>query len=131
MIFVDTSAWFASVVPSDSDHRAASLWVEQNTQMLLTTDYVIDETLTLLRTRREAQRAFSLGEAFFSKSLATIYYLTEEDVWQTWQTFHQFADKNWSFTDCASKVVIEKLKLTQAFSFDRHFRQFGSVGIVP
>lgn len=131
MIFVDTSAWFASVVPSDFNHRAASLWVEQNTQTLLTTDYVIDETLTLLRTRREAQRAMSLGEAFFSNALATTYYLTEEDVWQTWQTFHQFADKNWSFTDCASKVVIEKLKLTQAFSFDRHFRQFGSISVVP
>jgi len=131
MIFVDTSAWFATVVPSDADHHAASLWVSQNTQTLLTTDYVIDETLTLLRTRREAQRAISLGEAFFSNGLTTIYYLTEEDVWQTWQTFHQFADKNWSFTDCASKVVIEKLKLTQAFSFDRHFRQFGSAGVVP
>lgn len=131
MIFVDTSAWFASVVPSDADHRAASLWVSQNTQALLTTDYVIDETLTLLRTRREAQRAISLGEAFFSNELSTIYYLTEEDVWQTWQTFQQFADKNWSFTDCASKVVMEKLELIQAFSFDRHFRQFGSISVVP
>lgn len=131
MIFVDTSAWFASVVPSDADPRAASLWVSQNTQALLTTDYVIDETLTLLRTRREAQRAISLGEAFFSNELSTIYYLTEEDVWQTWQAFQQFTDKNWSFTDCASKVVMEKLELTQAFSFDRHFRQFGSTSVVP
>ena len=131
MIFVDTSAWFASVVPSDSDHRAASMWLAQNTQPLLTTDYVIDETLTLLRTRREAQRAISLGEAFFSNGLATVYYLTEADVYQTWQTFKQFVDKNWSFTDCASKVVIEKLNLSQAFSFDRHFRQFGSINVVP
>jgi len=131
MIFVDTSAWFASVVPSDAHHHAASLWVEQNTQALITTDYVIDETLTLLRTRREAQRATALGEAFFSHTLATIYYLTEEEIRQTWQTFRKFADKDWSFTDCSSKVVIEKLKLTDAFSFDRHFRQFGSINVVP
>lgn len=131
MIFVDTSAWFASVVPSDSDYSAASLWVSQNTQPLLTTDYVVDETLTLLRTRGEPLRAITLGEAFFSGALATIYYLTQEDIQQTWQVFRQFSDKNWSFTDCASRVVMNRLGLTQAFAFDRHFRQFGFVNVVP
>ncbi|MCG6136784.1 MAG: DNA-binding protein [Nostoc sp. LLA-1] len=94
MIFVDTGAWFASVVPSDSDHSKASEWLSQNTQPLLTTDYVVDETLTLLKTRREGQRAMILGNAFFAGNLATIYYLTEEDIQQTWQVFHQFSDKN-------------------------------------
>ncbi len=131
MIFVDTGAWFASVVPSDSDHRAASSWMRQNTQPLLTTDYVVDETPTLLRMRKEVQRAIVLGEAFFSGKLATLYYLTEEDTQQTWQVFRQFSDKNWSFTDCSSKVIIERHKLTQAFAFDHHFRQFGSVSVVP
>ncbi|YAF95360.1 MAG: type II toxin-antitoxin system VapC family toxin [Nodularia sp. CChRGM 3473] len=131
MIFVDTGAWFASVVPSDSDHSKASTWLSQNTQPLLTTDYVVDETLTLLKTRREGQRAMILGNAFFAGNLATIYYLTEEDIQQTWQVFHQFSDKNWSFTDCSSKVVIQKLRLTQAFAFDHHFHQFGSVNVVP
>ncbi len=28
MIFVDTGAWFASVVPSDSDHSAAKAWLK-------------------------------------------------------------------------------------------------------
>ncbi|ERT09629.1 hypothetical protein M595_0284 [Lyngbya aestuarii BL J] len=38
MIFVDTSAWFATVVPSDSNYQAANTWIRQNTQPLLTTD---------------------------------------------------------------------------------------------
>jgi|GEM_PF-6085131 hypothetical protein len=91
MIFVDTGAWFASVVPSDSDHNIASGWLSHNTQQLLTTDYVIDETLTLLRTRREAYRAIVLGDAFFSGRIAIIYYLTEEDIQQTWQVFRHFS----------------------------------------
>lgn len=131
MIFVDTSAWFSSVVPSDSDHLAATAWIRGNTQPLVTTDYVIDETLTLLKARRENSRVTTLGDAFFSGQLATIYYLTEADIQLTWQVFRQFSDKDWSFTDCSSKVVMEKLKITQAFSFDRHFRQFGTVAIVP
>src|SRR5262245_44662535 len=43
MIFVDTGAWFASVVPSDRDHPAATRWLSQNTQALITTDYIADD----------------------------------------------------------------------------------------
>jgi uncharacterized protein len=131
MIFVDTGAWFASVVPSDPDYAAASSWLSQNTEPLLTTDYVVDETLTLLKVRGETSRTLRLGEELFRGALATVYYLTEADIDQTWETFRRYSDKDWSFTDCASKVVIDKLNLTHAFAFDRHFRQFGTVTVVP
>ena len=52
-IFVDTGAWFARFVPSDSDHTAARDWFEQNTFPLITTDYVVDELLTVLKVRNE------------------------------------------------------------------------------
>ena len=39
MIFVNTGAWFASIIPSDSDHQNAILWLTNNTQSLVTTDY--------------------------------------------------------------------------------------------
>jgi predicted nucleic acid-binding protein len=131
MIFVDTGAWFASVVPSDSEHEKAILWLNNNTELLLITDYVIDETLTLLRARGENKRSTILGEAFFSDLLATIYYLTAEDISLTWQLFRDYSDKQWSFTDCSSKIIIEKLGIVKAFSFDYHFHQFGSVQLVP
>ena len=131
MIFVDTGAWFASVVPSDPDYEAASRWLSQNVEPLLTTDYVIDEILTLLQRRGEIVRARLLGEKLFTKKLASIEYLSEADINQAWQVFLKFADKEWSFTDCTSKVVIEKFNLTHAFAFDRHFRQFGKVIVVP
>ena len=131
MIFVDTSGWYASAVPTDSDHAAAVAWLGRNTQPLLTTDYIVDETLTLLRARGETRRAMTLGEQFFAGSLAVIYYVTEEDVHLAWETFRQFSDKEWSFTDCTSKVVMEKLHVTQAFAFDHHFHQFGSIHVMP
>ncbi|HLG14092.1 MAG TPA: PIN domain-containing protein [Blastocatellia bacterium] len=131
MIFVDTGAWFASVVPSDADHASASQWLDQNTQPLLTTDYVIDETLTLLRARGESTRAIALGEQFFRGALAKVYFVTEEDIRETWELFRKFSDKDWSFTDCSSKVVMEKLGITHAFCFDHDFVQFGSIVVVP
>lgn len=131
MIFVDTGAWFASVVPTDSDHAAASSWLSQNREPLLTTDYVIDETLTLLKARGEISRARMLGEQLFGGNLATVYYLSEVDIVLTWEIFQRFSDKEWSFTDCASRVVMEKLQIKSAFAFDRHFRQFGTIIVVP
>jgi hypothetical protein len=51
VIFVDTGAWFAAFVPKDADHSAARAWLAGNEAPLLTTDYVLDELLTLLRMR--------------------------------------------------------------------------------
>jgi len=57
MLFVDTGAWFALAVPSDPDHQAARRFIEQNRLRLMTTDYVVDELLTLFRMRQQRQRA--------------------------------------------------------------------------
>lgn len=102
-----------------------------NTEPLITTDYILDETLTLLKARGEYQRAIRLGQNLFNEAEARLYYLTTEDIMAAWRMFLRFSDKDWSFTDCTSKVVMEKLGMTTAFTFDHHFRQFGGITVVP
>ena len=131
MIFVDTGAWYASLVPNDPDHARAAQWLAENHSPLLTTDYVIDETLTLLRVRGERKRALLLGARFFHHDLAEIHKITTAELTLAWKTFEQFNDKDWSFTDCTSKVVIEQLNIEVAFAFDHHFNQFGTIQVVP
>ena len=131
MIFVDTGAWYASLVPTDPDHSRAVQWLANNRFPLLTTDYVIDEILTLLRARGERKRALLLGARFFQQDLVAIHKITTGDLTLAWKTFEQFDDKNWSFTDCTSKVVMEQLDIEVAFAFDHHFHQFGTVQVVP
>lgn len=131
MIFVDTSAWFAAMVPTDRNYPAAARWLANNREPLLTTDYVVGETLTLLRARGEKTRTLTFGQRMFTGRTTTIHYLGEGDVLQAWQVFQKFTDKDWSFTDCTSKIVMEKIGLRQAFAFDQHFRQFSSVTVLP
>ena len=128
MIFVDTGAWYASLVPTDPDHSRVVQWLAANQSPLLTTDYLIDETLTLLRVRGERKRALLLGARFFHHSL---HKITTSDLTLAWETFQQFDDKGWSFTDCTSKVVMAQLGITTAFAFDHHFHQFGTIQVVP
>lgn len=56
MIFVDTGAWFALSVESDPDHLVTTRFIAQNNEPLITTDYVVDELLTLFSVRGEKQR---------------------------------------------------------------------------
>jgi predicted nucleic acid-binding protein len=60
-----------------------------------------------------------------------LHFLTPDEIYTAWQVFHDFRDKKWSFTDCTSKVVMERLACTQAMAFDEHFRQFGEVLVEP
>jgi predicted nucleic acid-binding protein len=45
--------------------------------------------------------------------------------------YERFADKEWSFTDCTSYAVMQRMGILTAFAFDEHFRRFGICGVVP
>lgn len=130
-IFVDTSAWFASFVPGDKFHIPARTWLERNQQRLVTTDYVLDELLTLLVARKEIKRCKFVRASFLKADVAWIEHITVEDFYETWEVHADYVDKRWSFTDCTSLVVMGRLGIRTAFSFDQHFRQFGTVVVVP
>jgi len=65
MLFVDSSGWYAFFVPLDANHRRVRDHLERPAERLLTTDYCIDETLTLLMARNEVHRALEAGGPFF------------------------------------------------------------------
>lgn len=130
-LFVDTSAWFAVLVSSDPNHERAKSWLSANRRDLLVTDYIVDELLTALRSRHENRRALEIGARFFSGKTARTEWVTRSDVQAAWDVFREFQDKDWSFTDCVSQVVMLRLGIDQAFAFDDHFRQFGTVAVVP
>lgn len=124
-------AWFAAFVPNDPDHAAADAWLSRNTDLLVTTDYVLDELLTLMKCRGEFDRAVQAGHSLLDGLVAQIEWVTPGDVQAAWETFRRFSDKGWSFTDCTSRAVIGRLFIPTAFAFDDHFRQFGNVNVVP
>jgi len=87
--------------------------------------------LTLFRARRQPHLAIGVGLRLFARELAQLHFLTADEIASSWDVFRLYTDKRWSFTDCTSKVVMELLGITRAFSFDQHFRQFGNIEVVP
>ena len=130
-VLVDTGAWFAYFVRRDRDHADAMAWVQQNRHPLVTTDFILDELLTLLKLRESQRVAVAAGNLLWTETVAHLERVSSEDLDRAWETFRRFADKDWSFTDCTSKVLIERLQILEAFAFDHHFDQFGTVTRVP
>jgi predicted nucleic acid-binding protein len=129
--FIDTGGWFARFVPSDPDHAAARDWLDRNPGPLVTTDYVVDELLTLLKIRGEYRRALEVGPLLLGGEICTLEWATRADVDEAWRVFSTHQDKGWSFTDCVSLAIISRLRIATALAFDDHFRQFGTVTVVP
>jgi predicted nucleic acid-binding protein len=102
MIFVDTGAWFAAFVLNDPDHLAADVWIAINAEPLITTDYVIDELLTLLKMRGEYQRALRLEASLFAGEIARLVWVVPDDVQEAWTIFQRYQDKGWRIPYTAS-----------------------------
>lgn len=130
-VFVDTGAWFAYFVRRDPDHNLARKWVSNNDSQLDTSDYILDELFTLLKLRESYTVAVAAGKILTEEKICQIIKITTDDFARAWNVFVQFSDKGWSFTDCTSKVIMERLNISTAFSFDEHFEQFGSIVRVP
>jgi predicted nucleic acid-binding protein len=131
MTFVDTNMWYATMVNTEPGHEIARRLLTEHAGRLVSTDYVLDETLTLLRTRGYNRHALALGQGLVLEASARLIHVTREDIAEAWRIFRDYSDKEWSFTDCTSKVVMERLGITTALSFDHHFHQFGSVNVLP
>jgi predicted nucleic acid-binding protein len=129
MIYVDTSAWLAISDVRDGHHAAAirthSELLTGRFGRLITTDYVLDETLTLLRKRvgREPVKRFVLG--LDASPSAQPIWVTPEHYRMAREMFLEQGATTWSFTDCTSFVIMRELGIRTAFSFDRDFQRAG------
>lgn len=131
MIFVDTGAWFARFVPDDPDHSLLETWFAGNDEPLVTSDYCVDETLTLLVARKRLRLSLEVGRGLFEQAVARLHFLTPDQIHRAWVLFQSQARVGWSFTDCTSKIVMDDLRIRTVAALDHHFRQLGNFSIVP
>lgn len=126
--FVDTSAWVALFDSSDKYHPLALSGLDLllgTPVIFFTSDYVFDETVTLLMKRQGKAQAIRYGNWVLSAKNITLIHV-EEAAWQgAWEMWQHYSDKQWAFTDCTSFVLMRQHHLHRAFAFDHHFEQAG------
>lgn len=129
MIFVDTSAWYALEVEDDVNHQAACKFLQQlasgKNGISITTDYILDETLTLLRSRRGLTPATTFIDKVNKSKSIRVFWVNDDLFEKALSVFQKSERKSWSFTDCTSFALMRELGVLETFSFDNHFREAG------
>jgi hypothetical protein len=127
-VFVDTMGWFSLLNRCDAFHDQASAAMERlrlERVPLVTSDYVADETATLLK-MRGAERGLERFFAVLDESSAlTLTFLGPERFREAQRMFLKQRDHGYSFTDVTSFVIMRELQLRHAFTHDKHFREAG------
>ena len=127
-IFVDTSGFYALLVKKDECHEKAQKVLREATKaktLFVTTDYILDETATLLRARSGGHLAGKFFKIVFSSKVCRVEWTDQERFFRTEKFYLKHHDHPWSFTDCLSFCVMGELKLSEAFTNDLHFRDAG------
>jgi uncharacterized protein len=128
VIFIDTGAFIARFIERDQFHKKAlSAWrrIEKRADRCFTSNFVLDETFTLLA--RMASYAFAAQRArsLLCSRLLVVLRPGQDDELAALDLFEKLADQKVSYTDCVSFALMREAGIRRAFSFDRHFDLLG------
>ncbi|BBO31006.1 type II toxin-antitoxin system VapC family toxin [Lacipirellula parvula] len=128
MIFIDTSALLARYVERDQHFAAArECWAEllSSETMLVTSCHVVVETLTLLGRRTDYKFAAERARRLYASTQFTILRATEQSEIDAVAWFERMAGVKASFTDCISFSLMQRLGISDVFTFDDDFTHAG------
>ncbi len=131
-IFFDTWAWIA-IAHKDDDHHTKVLSFYKtfllNKGVPVTTDYVLAETITLLKAKIKPKSVALFIDALLDviKSGNIILERINEERWlKAWELSKKYHDKPYiSFFDFFSFVAMKELKISEALTADKHFEEVG------
>jgi uncharacterized protein len=125
-VFVDTSAFLAVLDADDANHRAARPFWEKvvaGGDTLVSHNYILVETSALVARKLglEALRAFETDIV----PLLRVVWVTR-DIHESAASAQLLASRrSLSLVDCVSFEVMRRSGIRGAFTFDRHFQEYG------
>ena len=131
-LFIDTWGWVAIYNRKEPRHREIGTYYRHFRErggIAYTTDYVLDETLTLLFKRLpfpKAKESLALLEQAIEAGYLRLEWITPHRFEQAKVLRLRFQDKpTISFTDLTSTVVMHELGISEVLTADAHFAQVG------
>ena len=132
LVLIDTWGWLALGHRRDSHHREINaLYKELRSggACIYTTDYVLDEVMTLLFRREAFEEAVRFMEGIFRAVEAgqlIVERITSDRFTSAWRLRKRLQDKpKVSFTDLTSMIVMKERGIKEVLTEDEHFIQVG------
>lgn len=125
-LFLDTGVLFAYFDKSDSEHKKISSILDSSKDIFYTTNYIIDELITLLRFRNfKVSQIKAFIDDIRNEKIAFLLYVTPEIEELAWVLLNKYKDHKFSFTDCTSFVIMRENGIKKACALDDHFKTAG------
>jgi predicted nucleic acid-binding protein len=126
-IFIDTNAFIALYFKKDQFHHIATNIHREllKNNDYVTSNYVIDETITGLVMKSSHADAVEFFEDIKKSTFIDIIYINDTLEHDSFNLFKKLSDKEFSFTDCTSFLIMKHFKIKTAFTNDHHFEQMG------
>lgn len=125
LVFLDTSAIYALINKKDPSHKKVEDFLKNFEGSLFVTNYIFDESVTLIRARLGHEKAVFVGNILLKSPQIEKMWVTPDDEKKAWELFVLRNYKSYSFTDCTSFVVMRRIKIKNCLTLDGHFRQEG------
>ena len=131
-LFVDTSGWAYLLDRQDPLHHSITALYQttlKQQRTLVTTNYVLAELVPLLasRSRLPRQQIFAFVDALTISPHVEIIHVDAELEKTTWELLKARIDKEWSFVDASSFVVMNMYGIREAITTYHHFTQSGFI----
>lgn len=127
-VLIDTAGWACLLDRREAKHGEAVRLMAECSQLrrpLVTTDYVVDETATLLVARRAGGLLGEFFELIGRSAALTLTPVGPGRFREACGYLLKHRDQGYSFTDVTSFIVMRELGMTDALTEDRHFEQAG------
>lgn len=127
-LFVDTAGWMAMADQNDKHHHQSresrDEWLSQG-GILITSNYVLDETLTLIRMRLGLESAKKWWKVISRSPRCRVEWVGPGEAQRALDWFFKWSDHSFSFTDCTSFILMKNLDITHVLTLDKHFSTAG------
>ena len=123
-VFVDTSYFIALMYSSDKWH-AAAVRADDPRLDLVTSNEVVNETISVLRARNSLSLALDFLREIREGHDVHILYVDAATQSAAWDLYARYAGGGASAVDCTSFALMRRLGLSSAFTFDAHFQRAG------
>ena len=133
MIFIDTNVLVAFIVNKDTNHEKAVLIMEEivggKHGQAITSEYVFDETVTVVMVRSKSLYLASKTGDLIKKSMPVLE-VCNNTFEASWNRFRNQKDTKFSFTDCTILEVVESNHIDKLATFDREFEYINTFKVV-
>lgn len=132
-IFIDTSVFVSFYNEADQNHGKAKKIISDiasgNYGKPMTSDYIFDEAVTVMLVRTKSlDHAVRMGQYIMDS--VQIAVVNNAVLYAAWELFRKGNKERMSFTDCTSRIFVEKFGIKTIATFDTAFRKTEGINVI-